>query len=247
LLKRTWATKDFKLEYINFEPLESVTLSDIRLYKTPTGNIYPSVTSQLGSVNKQSIDKWKARVGEEEAARVVRQAVMRGTRVHNILEKYLLNDDQYLKGVNPLDAEGFKKIKKVLDSNVTRVFGNEFPLYSDILKVAGRCDLLCEFDGKPAVVDFKTAKKQKTADQIHNYFMQAAAYCVMVKELKDFDVRDFHILIASEENQAQVFSGELTEELRDQVVDFFSNQYTMRGFTQESLAAIFEEGQNNVS
>ena len=211
MLRRDLVTNNFKQELIEFENLESVTSETGRMYRTPEGMIYPSVTTALGAMSKQGIIEWRKRVGEEEANKITRQAARRGTRLHNLLEKYLMNDYNYGKGQMPSDLDLFHKIKQILDKNVSVVRGQEFALYSNIMKVAGRCDLLCDYDGKLSVVDFKSASKEKKEEYITNYFYQATAYCLMVKELKDIDVDQFYILIASEAPNAQVFRGEVSK------------------------------------
>ena len=56
----------------------------------------PSVTTILSrtqSKEKQdSLANWRARVGEEEAQRIMDQAASRGTAMHTLLEHYLLGE-----------------------------------------------------------------------------------------------------------------------------------------------------------
>lgn len=208
------------------------------MYRTPEGMIYPSVTTALGAMSKQGIIEWRKRVGEEEANKITRQAARRGTRLHNLLEKYLMNDYNYGKGQMPSDLDLFHKIKQILDKNVSVVRGQEFALYSNIMKVAGRCDLLCDYDGKLSVVDFKSASKEKKEEYITNYFYQATAYCLMVKELKDIDVDQFYILIASEAPNAQVFRGEVSKYRKD-CVDYFVDYYNKQNYNQETLKQLY--------
>ena len=41
-----------------------------RYYATPSGSLYPSITSILGEFSKTSILEWRKRVGETEANKV---------------------------------------------------------------------------------------------------------------------------------------------------------------------------------
>ena len=78
---------------INLDYELSAQLTDAgRLYKTPEGNYYPSVTTFLGHFTSKSIEGWKNAVGEKEANRVGHHAVTRGNAVHNTAERYLNND-----------------------------------------------------------------------------------------------------------------------------------------------------------
>ena len=72
-----------KLESLDYD-LKSVTTEDGRLYETPTGQRYPSVTTVLSAYNKKAIFEWRQRVGEEQANRISRKASGRGTKLHTI-------------------------------------------------------------------------------------------------------------------------------------------------------------------
>ena len=62
--------------------LERDTAADgSRVYRTPSGNAYPSVTTVTGLLGKESIIAWRKRVGEAEANRISTTAAKRGTRV----------------------------------------------------------------------------------------------------------------------------------------------------------------------
>jgi len=51
--------------------LKRVTSQDgTRVYETPTGKKYPSVTTVTGLLKKKAILEWRKRVGEEEANRI---------------------------------------------------------------------------------------------------------------------------------------------------------------------------------
>ena len=70
--------KQFKhIEHV-IPKLERVTSPDgSRLYQTPSGRAYPSVTTITGLLSKASIMAWRKRVGEAEANRVSSQAAGR--------------------------------------------------------------------------------------------------------------------------------------------------------------------------
>ena len=58
------------------------TLPEGRTYYTPDGN-YPSITTILGKTSNQIwLQKWREKVGEEEAARISKEATDRGTLIH---------------------------------------------------------------------------------------------------------------------------------------------------------------------
>ena len=52
-------------------------------------------------------------------------------------------------------------------------------MYSPRFKVAGRCDLIGEYRGELAIVDYKTTTTMKKREWIDDYFVQCAAYASM--------------------------------------------------------------------
>ena len=137
-----------KLSELNFE-LESITTESGRIYKTPGGKSYPSITTVLSSYNKKAIHEWRQRVGEEEANRISRAASGRGTRLHNAVEKYLLNEMTELerKTIMPDALPLYTQLENILKVKIGDIYGIEQPLYSDRLGIAGRCDCIAEWEG----------------------------------------------------------------------------------------------------
>jgi genome maintenance exonuclease 1 len=182
--------------------LNRVTNEDgTRVYQTPTGNKYPSVTTVTGLLKKQSIIEWRKRVGEAEANRISSTAARRGTRIHSLAEKYLLNET-----VNPdmFDIEMWNKFKPILH-NIDNIYAVEQSLYSDHLEVAGTVDCIAEYNGRMSVIDFKTSKRIKQRDNIHDYFMQCSAYAVAFEEMTKIPVPQLVILIAVDEEDPLIF------------------------------------------
>jgi hypothetical protein len=58
----------------------------------------------------------------------------------------------------------------------------EGQLFSHELRTAGTVDLVAEWDGEMAIIDWKTSKYAKKRQYIENYFMQEAAYATMFEE-----------------------------------------------------------------
>lgn len=177
-----------------------------RFYTTPDGNKYPSVTTVISAGTDNSWkEEWIARVGKEEADRISRKATMRGTAVHELVEKYLKNDPHYTKGHMPANVLSFKNIKPFLDKHIGTIAGLELPLYSDTLKVAGRVDCIAEWDGVWSIVDFKTSRKEKSRDDIHTYFMQESAYAMMMFERTGILCKNLVTVMTVDEGDSQVF------------------------------------------
>lgn len=154
-----------------------------RFYKTPSGDVYPSVTTVLGNASDSTwLSDWKKAVGEKEAEKVSRIAKSRGSNFHSICENFLRNDPNPTKGFMSLEKTNFKSVKEELEKNVGLIAGLELPLWSDSLKVAGRCDCIAKWKGKWSIVDFKTSKKIKKEEDIADYFEQTSAYAEMFME-----------------------------------------------------------------
>jgi genome maintenance exonuclease 1 len=199
-----------KLPQLQFD-LNAETTDSGRIYTTPEGNKYKSITTVLSNYNKQAIMEWRQAVGEEEANKVSGKASRRGTKVHKICEDYINNEITALKMqlLMPDLKELFFKIKPKIDEHVGKVYSQEQALYSDQLRVAGRVDLIAEWNGKLSVIDFKTSTKQKDEQDIQNYFMQCTAYALMFAERTGMWIDDIVVLIATEEGPAQVFERQI--------------------------------------
>ena len=187
---------------IDIPELQTLNENNSRFYITPTGEKYPSVTTLLGWSTRKSIYQWRQRVGEQKANRISGQSSARGTRYHNIVEKYLRNEDVSFS--SPLDKDLFNSTKNLL-SRINNINLLEKTLYSDHLKSAGRVDCIGEFDNKLSVIDFKTSSKPKTENYITNYFMKGSAYAVMFEERTGIPISNIVIIMAVEGNEAQLF------------------------------------------
>lgn len=191
---------------LNLPELKSETTQSGRMYVTPNGNKYPSVTTVLSHGTDQSWkEEWIKRVGSEEAERVSRRATTRGTAVHELTEQYLRNNPAYAKGHMPANVMSFKNIKPFLDKHIGRVAGLEIPLFSDTLRVAGRVDCIAEWDGVWSIVDFKTSRKEKKRDDIHSYFLQCSAYSMMMFERTGIACKNAVIVMTVDEGNSLVF------------------------------------------
>ena len=185
--------------------MNAVTTEKGRQYRTPEGINLPSITTVLSILSRESIAKWRARVGHEEANRISHRASSRGTRVHEIVEKYINNEENFKDGYTPDIISSFGDLKPILDSRIGRVYAQEAPLYSNHLGVAGRVDCVAEFDGRLSIIDFKTAMKPKRKDWITNYFMQEAAYAIMWEERTKQPITQLVTIVSVDNHEPQIF------------------------------------------
>jgi genome maintenance exonuclease 1 len=198
--------KIFKHNLVPEIDIDTQTIDGKRYYVLPSGEKFRSVTTVLdGAMDKTALIEWKKRVGHEEAQKISTQAARRGTAVHSIAERYVLNEDNHLRGAMPSGIDSFKGIQSLLDKYVDNVLGVELPLYSVALRTAGRCDLIAEFNGTPSIIDFKTSRKLKKEEWIESYFLQATTYSLMFERMYKIHVPQIAILIAVDNEQPQLF------------------------------------------
>ena len=184
--------------------LKTENIDGKRHYITPDGNRYVSITTLLSNLSKAGIQKWRNRVGVEEANRISTKASRQGTGVHSICESYIKNEDGFLDGRMPNEVEMFQSIESLLDC-IDDVHCVEGALYSDELKLAGRTDLIAEFDNQLAVIDYKTSRKIKTWEMCHSYFMQGAFYAMAYEERTGIPINNIVIIMAVENEKPLLF------------------------------------------
>ena len=218
--------KFVQLPELDFD-MKAVTTDSGRVYVTPSGFKYPSVTTVLSPYGKKALFEWRERVGAKEANRVAAKASRRGTALHTVCEKYLLNEmsSTKLASMLPTTKELFYKIKPHIDTSIGKIYSLEQALYSDGLRIAGRVDCIAEWNGKLSIIDFKSSTRQKEKDGIGNYFMQCTAYAVMFEELTGKPIEQIVVLIGTENGPGQVFIEEKTK-YYEELKRYISNHYS---------------------
>lgn len=197
---------NFKHESIDlgYSDMVANTTSTGRKYAAPNGVKYPSITTVLSILSEEAIQRWRARVGEEEANRISHRASTRGTAVHEVLERYVDNEEDYFQDANLVVKSNFMEVKEILDKNLTKVYAQEAALYSEHLGVAGRVDCVGVWNGKPSIIDYKTSAKPKKKEYCEGYFTQETAYAIMWEERTGMPITQLVTLIAGDQG-AQVF------------------------------------------
>ena len=197
--------KQFELCLSDLQKLPRRNVNGTRVYETPDGSYYPSVTTITGQMNKKAINEWRARVGEKVANQITKQASARGTSIHKLCEHYILGTMDDVK-IMPSNKEMFSSMANHLAETIGKVYAVEGFLYSDFLRSAGQVDMIAEYNGVLSVVDFKTSKKKKNPDWIENYFVQEAAYSFMFEERTQLQVGQLVTVIGVDgEDEPQVF------------------------------------------
>jgi len=189
----------------DFEIPDRVEKDGKRYYLTPDGNYYPSITSILSQQENLGLEAWKERVGEKEAKRISKESARIGTAVHQLAEYYLSNIQVKLDKEEKIIIDTFNRLRFLL-GNINNIVGLEIPLFSDLIRVAGTCDCIAEYNGKLSIIDFKTSRRPKKEDWVDDYYMQTFAYKLMFEEMTGIEIQQVVILIASVESfDVQVF------------------------------------------
>lgn len=190
--------------------------ADFQTLSTPHGRVYsngacayPSVTTILSKAgDKEYLDGWKKRVGEEEAARVSKYAADRGSAMHNGLETLVREGSFNYSKMRPMEAKLFLQCAKALENFVIeKAICIEDILVSHRLKIAGRVDMIAQIGGKVFIVDYKSSTGVKKMEWINSYLAQVEIYAQCFEEqFPEVKITGSVILVGCEAlNQAQVF------------------------------------------
>ena len=169
----------------------------------------PSVTTILSATQsaekRESLAKWRERVGEAEATRIVDSAGARGTAMHKILEKYILGEG-YLDETT-VGKQAHNMALQVIQSglsNLTEYYGTECTLYYPGL-YAGQTDLVAIHKGEDAIIDFKQTNKPKRREWIEDYCLQLAAYAMAHNFIYKTKITKGVVMMCSKDNYYQEF------------------------------------------
>ena len=176
---------------------------------------------------RESLQAWRDRVGEAEATRIVDSAGARGTAMHKILEKYII-EEGYLDLTN-VGKEAHNMAMQVIQnglSNVTEFYGSECTLYYPGL-YAGQTDLIATHKGDMAVIDFKQNNKPKKREWIEDYCLQLAAYGMAHDFIYKTAITKAVIMMCSKDNfyQEFVIAGEEYRKYKHQWLERVNKYY----------------------
>lgn len=219
---------ELALDTFAYREHETINADGKRIYVCGDDKYYPSITTVLGQslpMEKQNVlNAWRARVGNKEADRVSKAACDRGTNTHLMLERFLRNEDPRIEEFPDDHAKIFKSLKLEL-KKINRVYGQEVVLFSDLLGVAGRCDLVAEYQGTIAIVDYKTSSRVKSADEISDYWLQTCAYAIFHNEMFGTTIDKMIILMGVENKLPLVFKRTITDDLILELINRVNSFY----------------------
>jgi genome maintenance exonuclease 1 len=197
--------KEFNHIPVNFTQSELIEKDGGHYYQTPSGVVYPSITTMLQKTQSQEKQKSLQNWREQEIAAdyITQQAAVVGSETHKLIENYL-NGEEILEKSRLLSEAHFNNLLPFVDK-INDIHGIELRLYSDKMKLAGTSDCIANYDGKLSIIDYKTKRSNQREEWLTDHFIQATSYGVMFKELTGIKVEQVVILVSSEKNTRMEF------------------------------------------
>ena len=169
----------------------------------------PSVTTVIAQTknkkDKESIERWKAKVGEARAEEIKNEAANRGTAMHKYLEDLIRG--QRSMDLTTTGQEAQRMAEIIVDrglNDCSDIYGVEAVLYYPGL-YAGSCDLIGKIDDKVSIIDFKQTNKPKQREWIGDYFLQMAAYGMAHDAVYNTAIEQGVIMMCSKDGYYQQF------------------------------------------
>jgi len=192
----------------DYKPIEKKSIEGKRKYLTPDGNAVASVTTVLDATkDKTHLIAWRKRVGEKKAQEITTEAAGVGTRMHKYLEDYVETGEWPTPGSNPYAQQAHKMAEQIKENalaHVDEIWGSEVQLYVPQM-YAGTTDLVGQYKGQPAIMDFKQSNKPKKEEWIVDYFLQLVAYAEAHNEMFGTNIREGHVFICCRDLTYQQF------------------------------------------
>ena len=201
----------------------------------------PSVTTVLGQTQpkekRESLDRWRERVGSREAEKITRDAAIRGTAMHKYLEDLILG--QRSLDLTPLGVEATRMAEIIVDrglNDCSEIYGTEAVLYYPGL-YAGSCDLVAKYKDKVSIIDFKQTNKPKQREWIGDYFLQMGAYGMAHDAVYGTSIEQGIIMMCSKDGFYQQFMIE-GEEFRQAKHNFLGRLNEFYSMDHNSAAVV---------
>jgi len=183
-------------------------IKDERHYEVGSEKL-PSVTTILAATQsdekRESLARWKEKVGDSKANEIKNQAASRGTAMHTYLEHHINGG-----GLLDLSDEGRvaeTMAKTIIDKglgDLEEIWGSEVVLHYPTL-YAGATDLCGIYQGRDSIVDFKQSNKPKRDEWIEDYKLQLAAYATAHDCIYDTNIEQGVILMVTPDLYFQRF------------------------------------------
>lgn len=199
-----------------------------KYYVDPRGVRLPSVTTILNmtkpQADRESLARWRERVGFAEASRISRTASNRGTGTHKQIKNYLLGKEvSCSEAVEPY----WSSLGPVLEE-VDQVRLVESSVFHYDLAYAGKVDCVISYRGTPCICDWKTSDKPKqSVERLYDGPLQLAAYCGAVNHFyqeQEIGLKHALLVVAIANQPAEIFWFE-----PEQVIEYWQQWISRLG------------------
>ena len=162
--------ESLKIKY-NYPTYPIDRINNMRFYNISESISVPSVTSILKHTNQSNIPY--SDLNKKTNSMEI------GDLMHKYLDYYVSKNENFY--LNSKNYEIAKSLAHVIIDNflndIDEIWGTEVPvLYKD--KYAGTIDLTGIVDNQLSIIDYKSSYRKKTDEEMHEYFLQLAAYSI---------------------------------------------------------------------
>ena len=173
------------------------------------GSKLPSVTTILAATQseekRQSLQRWKDRVGLDAADQIKNEAANRGTAMHAYLEDHLSGKQRV--DLTPIGQEARTMAQMIVDQglkDLNEIWGSEVTVHYPGL-YAGATDVAGIYNSAESIIDFKQSNKPKRREWISDYFIQLGAYAMAHNHVYGTKINQGVILMCTKDNLFQKF------------------------------------------
>jgi len=209
---------------ITFQQAQLIEKDNQHFYQTPTGDVFPSITTILqktmSAEKQQSLQNWKEQ--ETAAQYITEESAIIGTQTHKLIENHL-NGITQTDEVRLLSVAHFNNLLPYIQK-INDIHGIELRLYSNAMKLAGTSDCIAKYDGELSIIDYKTKRSNQQEEWMTDHFIQGTAYSEMFKELTGIEIKQVVILVSSEKNTRMEFVKR-TDEYKDLLIQRLNQFY----------------------
>ena len=192
----------------------------------------PSVTTILDATQpedkRKKLAEWKARVGEQEAERIRVESTTIGSKMHSILEHYLMGQGELLD-LSEKGSQAHRMANVIVEKglpDLEEIWGLEATLYNPE-KYAGAADCVGVYQGRESIIDFKTTNRPKQDDWIHNYYHQLCLYAAAHDAVYGTQIEQGVILMVSRDCFFQKFTinGSRFRQFKQEALELVDKYY----------------------
>ena len=169
----------------------------------------PRVTTILAATQseekRQSLQRWKDRVGLDAADQIKNEAANRGTAMHAYLEDHLSGKQRI--DLTPIGQEARTMAQLIVDQglkDLNEIWGSEVTVHYPGL-YAGATDVAGIYNSAESIIDFKQSNKPKRREWISDYFTQLGAYAMAHNHVYGTKINQGVILMCTKDNLFQKF------------------------------------------